>query len=55
MYMAMDSDYFVSCLYFLVAAVILNFWFINLLTAVVVNTFKDIRAETKQSAFGAEE
>lgn len=55
MYLSMDSDYFGSCLYFIVAVVILNFWFINLLTAVVVNTFKVIRAETKQSAFGATE
>ena len=53
MYMAMDSDYFSSSLYFLVAVIVLNFWLINLLVAVVVNTFKDIRAETKRSAFGA--
>jgi hypothetical protein len=55
MYYAMDSDFFASCLYFLVAVIVLNFWLINLLTAVVVNTFKDIRAETKHSAFGADE
>ena len=55
MYMAMDSDFFSSSLYFLVAVVVLNFWMINLLVAVVVNTFKDIRAETKRSAFGAKE
>ncbi|ORX40063.1 Ion transport protein-domain-containing protein [Kockovaella imperatae] len=53
MYAAMDSDYFGSCLYFIVAVLVLNFWFLNLLTAVVVNTFQDIRAETKKSAFGA--
>ena len=55
MYSMMDSEFFSSCLYFIVAVVILNFWFLNLLTAVVVNTFKDIRAETKKSAFGAVE
>ena len=55
MYLAMDSDFFSSCLYFLVAVIVLNFWFINLLVAVVVNTFQDIRAETKKSAFGADE
>ncbi len=55
MYMAMDSDFFSSSLYFIVAVIVLNFWLINLLVAVVVNTFKDIRAETKRSAFGAHE
>ena len=55
MYAAMDSDFFSSCLYFIVAVVILNFWFLNLLTAVVVHTFQDIRAETRRSAFGAAE
>ena len=53
MYFAMDSDYFATCLYFLVGVIIINFWLVNLLTAVVVNTFKDIRAETKHSAFTA--
>ena len=48
MYSMMDSEFFSSCLYFIVAVIILNFWFLNLLTAVVVNTFKDIRAETKK-------
>lgn len=55
MYYSMDTDFFASCLYFLVAVIVLNFWLINLLTAVVVNTFKDIRTETKHSAFGADE
>ncbi|KAL7424030.1 calcium channel protein [Cryptotrichosporon argae] len=54
MYTAMDTDYFSSSLYFLSAVIVLNFWLMNLLVAVVVNTFKDIRAETKRSAFGAE-
>lgn len=55
MYMAMDSDYFSSSLFFLAAVIVINFWLINLLVAVVVNTFKDIRAETKKSAFGADQ
>jgi hypothetical protein len=55
MYRAMDSDFFSSAFFFLVAVVVLNFWLINLLVAVVVNTFGDIRAETKKSAFGAEQ
>ncbi|ORY24315.1 high-affinity cell membrane calcium channel [Naematelia encephala] len=55
MYMAMDSDFFSSSLYFIVAVIVLNFWLINLLVAVVVNTFKSIRADTKKSAFGADD
>ena len=55
MYLAMDSDFYSSSLYFLLAVIVLNFWLINLLVAVVINTFKGIRAETKRSAFGADE
>jgi len=50
----MDSDYFGSCIYFVVGVIVINLWMINLVVAVVVNTFKDIRASTKRSAFGAE-
>lgn len=55
MYTTMDSDFFSSSLYFLVGVVVINFWLINLVIAVVVNTFKDIRANTKRSAFGADQ
>ena len=55
MYMTMDAEYFGSSLFFLAAVIVLNFWLINLVVAVVVNTFKDIRAATKKSAFGADE
>jgi hypothetical protein len=55
MYQVMTSEYFASCLFFIVAIIVLNFWLMNLLVAVVVNTFKDIRAETKKSAFGADD
>jgi hypothetical protein len=55
MYAAMDSDFFSSAFYFLAAVIVLNLWLINLVVAVVVNTFKDIRAETKRSAFGADQ
>jgi hypothetical protein len=54
MYSAMDSDYFASALYWLVGVIIINFWLINLVVAVVVNTFKDVRADTRRSAFGAD-
>ncbi|OCF43572.1 high-affinity cell membrane calcium channel [Kwoniella heveanensis CBS 569] len=55
MYSAMDSDFFSSAFYFLAGVIVLNFWLMNLLVAVVVNTFSDIRAETKRSAFGGDE
>ena len=55
MYKVMSAEYFSSSLFFLVAIVVLNFWLMNLIVAVVVNTFKDIRSETKKSAFGADE
>ncbi|WVQ85091.1 hypothetical protein IAT38_007255 [Cryptococcus sp. DSM 104549] len=55
MYKAMDSDFFSSSLFFISGVIVLNFWLINLLIAVVINTFSDIRAETKRSAFGGDE
>ena len=55
MYNAIDSDYFISALYWIVGVVIINFWLLNLVTAVVVNTLKGVRADTKRSAFGADE
>lgn len=54
MYETMDTDYQPSALFFIVAVMVLNLWLMNLLVAVVVNTFQDIRAETKKSAFGGE-
>ncbi|GAA6064276.1 hypothetical protein JCM10212_000978 [Sporobolomyces blumeae] len=53
MYSMMDADYFVSCLYFIVGLVILNYWLINLFTAVITTTFADIRDETRHSAFAS--
>ena len=55
MYAAIDGEYFVSSLFFIVCLVILNFWLINLFVAVITNTFTAIRKETKKSAFGAGE
>jgi ascorbate-specific PTS system EIIC-type component UlaA len=55
MYQAMDSDFFSSSLYWIVGVIVINFWLINLIIAVVVNTFINIRGETKKSAFGADE
>ncbi len=53
MYETMDSEYFISCLFFIVCIIILNFWLINLFIAVITNTFSAIRSNTKRSAFGA--
>ncbi|KAK7018498.1 Ion transport protein-domain-containing protein [Favolaschia claudopus] len=53
MYSIIDSEYFVSSLFFIICLIVLNFWLINLFVAVITNTFSAIRAETKKSAFGA--
>ncbi|PBK87237.1 hypothetical protein ARMGADRAFT_939192 [Armillaria gallica] len=53
MYSMIDSEFFISCLFFIICVVILNFWLINLFVAVITNTFSAIRKETKTSAFGA--
>ncbi|KAF7334437.1 hypothetical protein MVEN_02273100 [Mycena venus] len=53
MYSIIDSEYFVSSIFFILCVVVLNFWLINLFVAVITNTFSAIRAETKKSAFGA--
>lgn len=53
MYRAMDSDYFASALYWIVGVIIINFWLINLVVAVVVNTFQGVRSDTRRSAFSA--
>lgn len=55
MYACMDSDFFTSTFFFIAAIIVLNFWLMNLIVAVVVNTFKDIRSRTKLSAFGADQ
>ena len=54
MYNMMDADYFVSCLFFIVCVIVLNFWLLNLFVGVITSTFSNIRAETNRSAFGAE-
>ncbi|KAJ7058571.1 Ion transport protein-domain-containing protein [Mycena amicta] len=53
MYSIIDSEYFVSSVFFILCLIILNFWLINLFVAVITNTFSAIRSETKKSAFGA--
>ena len=53
MYNMMDSEFFVSCFFFIVCIIVLNFWLINLFVAVITNTFSAIRNDTHKSAFGA--
>lgn len=52
MYQMMDAEYFISCLFFIAGAIILNVWLLNLFVAVITNTFSAIREETKSIAFG---
>jgi len=54
MYNMIDADYFVSCLFFIISLIMMNFWMANLFVAVITNTFASITAETKQSAFANE-
>lgn len=51
MYAMIDAEYFASCLFFIVCLVLLNFWLMNIFVAVIINTFGNIREETKHSAF----
>lgn len=53
MYQMMDAEFFISCLFFIAGAIILNVWLLNLFVAVITNTFSAIREETKRSAFGS--
>lgn len=53
MYSLMDAEYFWSCAFFIVCLLVLNFWLLNILVAVITNTFADIMDETKCSAFAS--
>ncbi|KAL0066269.1 calcium channel protein [Marasmius tenuissimus] len=53
MYNMINSEFFVSSIFFIICVIVLNFWLINLFVAVITNTFSAIRSETKKSAFGA--
>lgn len=55
MYYLMDSDYLVAAVFFAAGIVILTFWLINLLVAVITSSFQVIREESRQSAFTAED
>lgn len=53
MYNVIDADGYLGSLFFIVGIIVLYFWLSQLVVAVVVNVFGDIRAETRKSAFGA--
>ena len=53
MYSMIDAEFFVSCFFFILAIIVLNFWLINLFVAVITHTFAAIRSATSKSAFGA--
>jgi voltage-dependent calcium channel len=54
MYYLTDTDYLVAALFFAFGIVILTFWLINLLIAVITSSFQVIREESASSAFTAE-
>jgi hypothetical protein len=53
MYELTNTDYLVAALYFAVGIVLLTFWLINLLIAVITSSFQVIREESRSSAFMA--
>ncbi|KAH9817542.1 Ion transport protein-domain-containing protein [Melampsora americana] len=53
MYSLMDAEYFLSSLFFVFCLLVLNFWLLNILVAVITNTFAEIMDETKCSAFAS--
>ncbi|KAF8440127.1 Ion transport protein-domain-containing protein [Terfezia claveryi] len=55
MYYTADSDYLAACLFFAFGTVILAFWLVNLLVAVITSSFQIIREESKTSAFTVNE
>ena len=55
MYYITDSDYLIAALFFALGIVILTFWLMNLLIAVITSSFQVIREESQVSAFSTQE
>lgn len=55
MYDTMDSDFLAAALFFAFGIVIMSFWLMNLLVAVITSSFQVIREESKTSAFAPED
>ncbi|CAG8488519.1 6193_t:CDS:10 [Ambispora gerdemannii] len=51
MYNTMDSDFYAACIFFIVVALVLNYWLINLFVAVITEMFAKIREDSSHSAF----
>ena len=51
MYNMMDAEYVVSCLFFIASLIVMSFWLVNLVIAVVTTSFQVIREENQKSAF----
>lgn len=52
MYQTMDSDFYGSFTFSVFGIVLMNFWLVALVVAVVIGSFQDIRSEKGQSGFG---
>ena len=55
MYYTMNSDFLAAALFFSFGIVIMSFWLMNLLVAVITSSFQVIREESKTSAFTADD
>ena len=55
MYYTMNSDFLAAALFFSFGIVIMSFWLMNLLVAVITSSFQVIREESKASAFTGDE
>ncbi|KAL9052768.1 MAG: hypothetical protein Q9162_005188 [Coniocarpon cinnabarinum] len=55
MYYIADSDYLIAALFFALGLVILTFWLMNLLIAVITSSFQVIREESQVSAFSTDQ
>lgn len=55
LYYTTDSDWLASALFFAFGIVIMSFWLMNLLVAVITSSFQVIREESKGSAFTADD
>ena len=51
LYYTMDSDFLAGALFFAFGIVIMSFWLMNLLVAVITSSFQVLREESKTSAF----
>ncbi|CCG82254.1 Calcium channel subunit Cch1 [Taphrina deformans PYCC 5710] len=51
MYYTMDSDYFTSAFFFIAGTLLLTFWLMSLVIAVITTSFQVIRDEQHSSAF----